>query len=315
MANDTWASGHILCFEQSGTPDILARINKLPKILDRLLCILPFEEELHNKAGTSTKYIGNPSMWLMSQTQDIDKFKAYEHLGLDIDRPVVGIFPGSRSREIDFMMPVYTQAIQESHEINANIQFILVKSHSIDSQQITKYISGENIIITSQDSSYLVQLCADIVWAKSGTNSLESCCAGTPTIIGYKEWKIFWKVFEYIRYKEITKYIGLPNIIAGYEICPELTQDKCTPENYIKITQSWLNNPDKLKSKKQELKDKLINKLTSSQEPFYQVAKEIIYTNQVAHSSIINKIYISERAKENSQVTSKRKSTRPKYIQ
>lgn len=293
------------------------RIHKIPKIIDRLLTILPFEEGLHKKHGTSAKYVGNPSMYTVSQLEEIDLVKARDHYNLAQDKKLIGIFPGSRKREIQLMLPVFLEAAKLLSKQQDNIQFVLVRASSIKQETIDKYFEKYNIpkdliTVIEPDNNYIVQKIIDIAWLTSGTVTLECACVGVPLILGYKEIALGWKLYEKIRHIE---YIGLPNIIADKLICPELLQDNNIPENWVTKTQEWLESEELYNKQKELLQEHVIDKLEANRNPFLEVAQEIIYTNKMSHLESYNKMYMAERAQENSIQSSKRQETRPKFYE
>lgn len=293
------------------------RIHKLPKLIDRLLTILPFEEELHKQHGTSAQYVGNPSMFTASQLDEVDPVKVREHYQLSQDKKLIGIFPGSRKREIQLMLPVLLQSAKLLAEQADNVQFVLVRASSIAQETIDKYfekynISQELIKVVEPDSNYIMQKTIDIAWLTSGTVTLECACMGVPLILGYKEIAIGWKLYEKIRHIE---YIGLPNIIAGKLIYPELLQENNIPENWVNKTKQWLEDEELYSKQKELIKEHVINKLQEGKNPFEEVAKELIYANKMSHLESYNKMYMAERAQENSMETSKRQQTRSKFYE
>jgi len=283
-----------------------SRIHKLPDLFDRLLVILPFEEELHKKAGSHAVYIGNPSAWYMKDLKLAeDKNNLLSDLGLDPKKKIIGIFPGSRNREIDLMLPVFLESGKLLLEKKSEVQFVLVQANSIKLEKIKNILKKQKFPIDAiriADSEYnqLVMKLSDILWLTSGTVTMEAACAGTPSILGYKELKLFWKFFEFIKK---TKFIGLPNIVAQEEIFPELLQDNCIPENWAELTSLWLNNPDILKQKRNHVREKVFEQLQPKLNPFKNTANEIFMNYRVSKLSKESAEKIKEIARKNSQET------------
>ncbi len=282
------------------------RLKQIPNLVDRLFPILPFEEDLHKKAGTSAKYVGNPSAWIIGQVEKIfDKQKFFDFMGFDINKPLIGIFPGSRNREIEYMLPVFLEAAKELNKTNPEIQFLLVRANSIKAEKIEQYLQKHNIkenLIKVSDSQYnhYILKGLDIAWLTSGTVTLEAACTETPLILGYRENPLFWPFYLLVR--KIDK-IGLPNIIANESICPELLQKDCTPENWIDLTQKWLAEPELLEDIKKNLRDKVKAKLKPELDPTLYIAQEIQTIYQIGEASLINASHIKEQAKINSAKT------------
>jgi lipid-A-disaccharide synthase len=284
------------------------RLKQIPNLVDRLFPILPFEEELHKKAGTSVKYVGNPSAWIIGQVEKIfDKQKFFDFMGFDSSKPLIGIFPGSRKREIDYMLPVFLEAAKELNKTNPEIQFLLVRANSIKQKKIEEYLKKHKIkedLIKVSDSKYnhYILKGLDIAWLTSGTVTLEAACCETPLILGYRENPLYWPFYLLVR--KIDK-IGLPNIIADENICPELLQEDCIVENWVNITKQWLSEPELLDNIKKDLREKVKAKLKPELDPTLYIAQEIQTIYQISQASLINASHIKKQAEINSAQTKK----------
>lgn len=275
------------------------RINLLPKIIDRLLVILPFEEKLHKDAGTSARYVGNPSAYILQSRPPIDKNSLYEKYNLDKNKKTIAIFPGSRNKEIKCMLPMFLQAAQDLIKLHDSVQFVMVQAPSIQDKIIKTYfdkhkIPKDLIKVLPSSENYNAMEISDIGWLKSGTNTLECACTKTPLILGYKGSFLNWILYLILRR---INYIGLPNIIANDKICPELLQNDCISKNWVDITNQWLSKPEILKEQSNKIQKQVLEKLNSqSSSPFQEVAKEIIHIAQANYMSLMNKSYVRERA-------------------
>lgn len=284
------------------------RIKKIPALVDRLFPILPFEEPLHKEYGTSAKYVGNPSAWSIAQLDGWFKREDFlTYYGFDPNKPIVGIFPGSRNREIEFMLPVLLEAAKQLKAKIPDVQFLMVRANTITEDKIKQYfqqaaIEPDLIKIHTSDKNHYVLKSVDVAWLTSGTVTLEAACCEVPLILGYKENPLFFEV--YLRIRKIDK-IGLPNIIANEMVCPELLQDNCTSVKWVSITENWLLKPEEREAMKQKLRDKVKSKLNASLNPAIQIAHEILMINRINHTSRENLIHMREQAKQNSQMTMK----------
>ncbi len=283
-----------------------SRIKKLPGLIDRLLVILPFEEELHKKAGSSVKYVGNPSAYYMNHLKDFDKTEIFDYFKLDPKKATIGIFPGSRNREIDFMLPIFLETAKILKAAREDIQFILVKSSNIKEEKFQKifkkYNISQDMFISITGKSHFILKSIDLAWLTSGTVTLECACAGTPLILGYKEFPPFWKIFELI---SKVKNIGLPNIVAEEKVCPELLQEDCIPENWLNLTERFLSSREQWQNMKNELYEKIYLKLQPDLNPFENVSEEILKAYKLNMLCEKNKKYIQKRAEENSKQKSR----------
>jgi len=284
------------------------RIKKIPMLVDRLFPILPFEEALHREYGTSVKYVGNPSAWTIGQMESWFRREDFlTYYDLDPSKPIIGIFPGSRNREIEFMLPTMLEAAKSLKTKIPDLQFILVRANSIKAETIEQYlqkadIKPDSIHIHTADKNFYVLKSVDIAWLTSGTVTLEAACCETPLILGYRENPLFFQVYLWLR--QIGR-IGLPNIVAGETVCPELLQENCSSDKWAELTARWLQNPQELERMRGNLKEKVKNKLDSKLNPALQIAQEIITINRINHTSRENLIHMREQAQQNSQKTMK----------
>lgn len=207
---------------------------KLRKFIDLLLCLLPFEEPLHRVTGTNAHFIGNPPAYRAKHKQKdpIERRALLQALGLDPARKTIIIAPGSRKRELDLMLPILLRSARALKALQPDWQFFLLQAPSVTPEMLVQYAGSESIEmpIASGYEALAYMAAADLAWLTSGTVTLECACLGTPLILGYREFPFFFWVFEQIR---LVPWIGLPNIVLGRQVCVELLQDDCVPENWV----------------------------------------------------------------------------------
>ena len=120
--------------------------------------------------------------------------------------------------------------------------------------------------------------------------------------MGYRENPLYWPFYLLVR--KIDK-IGLPNIIADENICPELLQENCIVENWVNITKQWLSEPELLDNIKKDLREKVKAKLKPELDPTLYIAQEIQTIYQISQASLINASHIKKQAEINSAQTKK----------
>ncbi len=218
------------------------RIRKLKKYVKKMLVILPFEEEIYRKAGLDCVFVGHPLLDLIAENDNKDLSGAI---------PLIGLFPGSRSSVFDRHMPILEKTAEIiNNKIQANFK-IFVTDPS-DFRCPCKYP-----LVKSDNFAERAKLTLAIT--TSGTVSLENALLGIPMLIYYK-----LSGFNYFLAKLLVKikYIGMPNILSGREIVPELIQSQATPEKISDKAVSMLKDKDYLNSVKKELAN-LKNRLGS----------------------------------------------------
>lgn len=239
-----------------------SRIKKIQKYVDLALCILPFEEELYKSNGVNAKFVGNPIVNNI-EFNFKNKNEFQKKIGLKNDKKVIGIFPGSRKKEIEALIYPINDAVEM---LGDNYQYLLAKAKNLDIDVFKNYNLSDKIKIID-GYNYDVMKYSDLLWVCSGTATLESALIGTPLILMYK----VSKLTEIIGRLVIrTKFIGLPNIIAGEEVVPELIQDELTPDNLIKYTSIIFSEHEKYRGYLSQ-----IGKMFNVENPSYQAAKEI----------------------------------------
>ncbi|MBI2995203.1 MAG: lipid-A-disaccharide synthase [Candidatus Melainabacteria bacterium] len=242
------------------------RTKLLAKYCDLVLCGLPFEEEFHKIRGVNAYYIGNP---IVNEIEKYDPEKIRNEFGITKEDILIGLFPGSRQSEIHYMLPVLLKASQMLQKDFPKVKFKVAKSQNVILDD------SDNLKILPPENNHKLLCVSDIVWLTSGTVTLEAALYETPLILGYKGNPINYLL--YLLLKRINM-IGLPNIICNEKIVPELIQYNATPQNYYEITKKWLQNPDELKTIKDNLK-KVKEKLSdrnASKEAALKIKSEFI---------------------------------------
>ncbi len=203
------------------------RVVTYGKAIDMMAVIFPFETAYYEAENVPVRYVGHPSVDKVkpnrSKSEDLARFS------LRADMPVVGILPGSRINEIKRMLPVMLDTAENLAGSYAGIQFVLPQADSITDELLQQYIQPSVVNITViKGEPYDVIQCCDAVMTTSGTASLEIALLSIPMVIAYK-----LSALTYFLGKKLvnTKYIGLPNIIAGKGIIKELIQKDVTVDN------------------------------------------------------------------------------------
>jgi lipid-A-disaccharide synthase len=203
------------------------RVVTYGKAIDMMAVILPFETAYYEAENVPVKYVGHPSVDKVHPQQG--KIQNAAKFSLRLDKPVVGILPGSRENEIKRMLPVMLGAAEQLAKLHNGVQFVLPQADSISDELLQRYLSRSLVkVIVIKHQPYDVIQCCDAIMTTSGTASLEIALLQVPMVIAYK-----LSASTYFIAKKLVKsrFIGLPNIIAGKGIIKELIQDEVTQEN------------------------------------------------------------------------------------
>jgi lipid-A-disaccharide synthase len=203
------------------------RVVTYGKAIDMMAVIFPFETAYYEAENVPVKYVGHPSVDKVHPQQG--KIQNAAKFSLRLDKPVVGILPGSRENEIKRMLPVMLGAAEQLAKLHNGVQFVLPQADSISDELLQRYLSRSLVkVIVIKHQPYDVIQCCDAIMTTSGTASLEIALLQVPMVIAYK-----LSASTYFIAKKLVKsrFIGLPNIIAGKGIIKELIQDEVTQEN------------------------------------------------------------------------------------
>lgn len=247
------------------------RIKAMKKYLDKVLCIFPFEEDMYKEYGINVHYCGHP---LISQLpQRADKQTFFSKHGLDINRPLVSVFPGSRPLELKYVSGKLIKSAQKLKKLHPEIQFCVSHAPNLSDETFYKYINNSDLKIIKGENQALLSVSDSLILA-SGTVALEAALYQTPMVVGYGgPWIIY---LAYLIFRCIKK-VSLPNIITGEDIVPELIQLKFTTDNLCYETEKLLYNNkyrSETKEKLEHVRAKLSDKY-SAQEVAEQIINEL----------------------------------------
>ena len=210
------------------------RVKKLKQYTDKLIVILPFEQEYFSRHGIDAEYHGHPLM-------DNLKLRKKEENSLAnnpsfIDKPILAILPGSRNQEITKILPIYIEAAEQLDQYQVVIAG--VKHIGEDIYQAGGYNLKRHTLLYNQTYSILKE--AKIALVASGTATLEAAILNTPMIVGYKG-----NPLSYWIGKQLVKvsYISLVNLIADEEVVPEHIQHNLTSSQILSDLKSLTEGP------------------------------------------------------------------------
>ena len=219
------------------------RVEKLKKSCDHVLCVFPFEPEILAKHGIPATFVGHPLASVIPMQPD--KASARKLLGLDIKDKVVAVLPGSRLSEIKHLAPRYFKAVAGVFIVYPAMKFIVpsIPKHMPLLQQIAKECGVENQVKIIAGQSHTALEACDVTLITSGTATLEAALYKRPMVIGYA---LNWLSYEIMKRKKLQPWVGLPNILSGKFVVPELIQDAATPEALAAATLAWFDAPEKV---------------------------------------------------------------------
>lgn len=221
----------------------------------KVITPFPWSAELLSEAGVDARFVGHPLIDIVKPTASRDLFLS--ELGLDLSFITIGLLPGSRSHEIREHLTPLIESARILHKLLGRVQFVIGAARGAEDirRRLAKSIESDSPAIrVVERRTYDCMAASDLLITSSGTATLEAAILGTPMIIIYRGSSIMR--LEYIVRKSILEdFIGLPNIIAGRGVCPELINDDVAPEKLADIASNLLTDNSALSEMKRALND------------------------------------------------------------
>lgn len=217
------------------------RIKKIKRAVDHMLCLFPFEPEIYHRAGIDATFVGHPMADKIPMVPDVAGARA--KLGLAGDAPVVAILPGSRTSEVQRLAPVFFAAMRLLAQRDPTIRFVLPAATPrlrTMMQPIFDAHSDLNLTVTDGKAPLALEA-SDSVLLASGTATLEAALYKKPMVISYK---VPWLTAQIMKRQGYLPYVGLPNILSGEFVVPELLQHFATPEALADAVWKQLTDPE-----------------------------------------------------------------------
>jgi lipid-A-disaccharide synthase len=219
------------------------RVQRIASCVSRMLVILPFEEAIYRRAGVDVTFVGHPLLDLVRPGRN--RQQALSVLKLDPNRPTVSLLPGSRGNEVRSLLSVMLAAARRLREEFRDLQFVIPVAPTIDREAIETAVraSGrwdEPPPLLVQEDRYDAVAASDAAVVASGTATLECALLGIPMLITYRVNRL---TYAMARRMSSLPHMGLPNLIAGKEIVPELMQGDCSPERIAAGLRTILTDP------------------------------------------------------------------------
>ncbi len=210
------------------------RIKGIKKYVDKVLCIFPFEVDMYKEYGIDVHYCGHPLIKQLPEKANKEEF--FQKHGLDINKPLVSIFPGSRPLELKFLANTLIGGAKLLQKKHPELQFCISHAPNLSDNVFDKYVNGTDFRVIKGENQALLSVSDSLILA-SGTVALEASLYQVPMIIGYKgPWILY---LAYLLFRCINR-VSLPNIVTDDDIVPELIQSKFTKENICYETEKLL---------------------------------------------------------------------------
>jgi lipid-A-disaccharide synthase len=206
------------------------RIHKIKRAVSKVLALFPFEPAIYERAGVPVAYVGHP---LADEFPEFpDRNAAREQMRISPKQTVVAILPGSRQSEVREMGELFIATARLVAEQIPNVHFLVPlvsrETRNIFEEAIYRQQAESLPITILFGHAHMAMTAADAVLVASGTATLEAALLKRPMVISYKMPRLSAWI---MRRKAHLPYAGLPNILAGEFVVPELLQEDATAEN------------------------------------------------------------------------------------
>ena len=232
------------------------RVKRISKLVNHMAVLFPFEVEIYQKAGVPVSYVGNPVV--ADAVSPYTAAEACDHFGLDSDKPVVSLLPGSRTGEINRNLPAMLATASLIAQRLPDCQFILPVAPTLEESFIKDSLGDkapEKLTVVTGNSRNVMRA-SDVALVASGTATLETALMGTPMVVMY--------IINRLNYAIMKRLISIPdislvNIVAGRRIVPEYVQDAATPDAMADDVLSLLQDEERRHTMLEDLQALKIN--------------------------------------------------------
>ncbi len=212
------------------------RVRKIKRDIDQMYVILPFEKDFYEKKhGMPVHFVGHPLIDAMSHRPEPDPRGFRAAHGLDPEKPVIALLPGSRTQEIRTVLPLMLRIAPRYPEY----QFAVAGAPSQEPAFYEPFLQGTGAVLV-MDQTYSLLEAAHAALVTSGTATLETAILKVPQVVCYKG---NWISYQIARRLITLDYISLVNLIMGRQVVTELIQNELTPEHLGRELDAILQGP------------------------------------------------------------------------
>jgi len=197
------------------------RMQTMRRIADRVLVIFPFEEAIYRDAGIPVQFVGHPLLELTPAPQPRNAFLA--RVGLDPNRPVIALLPGSRRNEVRAILPDLSRAVALIRSRLADAQVLVARAPHLPDEL---FEPTEGIVMIEGESDNVLAA-ADVALVASGTVTVQAALHECPMVVVYRLSPLTYRLGK--PFVHVDTY-AMANLVAGERIVPELIQDAFTPD-------------------------------------------------------------------------------------
>ncbi len=215
------------------------RIAQLAKWVRRMIVIFPFEEEIYRSRSVPVTYVGHP---LVDRTcPSRSKAEVRRSLGLQVGEHLIVLLPGSRSSEVERILPVLLDT-RERLLGRKDLRWVIAMAPGLEARskkRLGRLRVNSDIVVRSGETIDLL-FAADLAITASGTATLEAALLGTPMIVVYRLHPLTWHL---ARRLVRVDHVAMANILAGERVVPEFLQSRVRPDLLADEVVRWIDDP------------------------------------------------------------------------
>jgi lipid-A-disaccharide synthase len=256
------------------------RVKTMRRMIDRLLCIFPFEEAFFREHNVPVTYIGHPLASRVRASLTRDQF--FRKHNIPFDRPLIAVLPGSRRGEALRHLNELKKAAKLL-ETDRKLTFILPASSTCGAAFFEKPLAGSAIRVIDGESWDAMAHC-DVALAASGTVTVEAALLGTPMVTFYRVTALSWMIGRML---VNVPFYSMVNLIAERKIVPELMQGQMTGERIAAETIRLLDDAAECDKMKEELA-RVAALLAVDRDPMVRAADEVERVLEISGRGLLN---------------------------
>jgi lipid-A-disaccharide synthase len=202
------------------------RVRQVARRVSRVLAVLPFELPLYEQARVPVEFVGHPLLDVLPM--DLTRDEAHRQIGADPAHSLIGLLPGSRREEVERLLPPMLEAARRLAAADGRRRFVLGLAPTVAPEQVEAHLrhaTGGPAVEVVRGRTYELMAAADVLLVASGTATLEAALLGTAMVVCYRASRtteIMARLLARVR------WIGLPNLVSGRAVVPELVQGQVT---------------------------------------------------------------------------------------
>jgi lipid-A-disaccharide synthase len=218
------------------------RVRQMARRVTRVLAVFPFEPPLYERARVPVTFVGHPLLDVLPL--DLTRDEARRRLGADPGHSLIALLPGSRAGEVERLLPPMLEAARRLGAADGRRRFVLGRAPTVADEQVTRVLAAGGAtnppIEVVSGRTYEVMAAADVLLVASGTATLEAALLGAPMVICYRVSRMTELM---ARALARVQWIGLPNLVSGRLVVPELIQGAVTGARIAQEATRLLEHP------------------------------------------------------------------------